>query len=319
VRNAQIPRPTAGSHGPYGIAGRDYDRPTMSSKPGGHPIPEVGSTPQAAGTAPMSPTDAAGSLAQPHAETHTANDGRPLLVAHVVGDTRGWTIEPASPRRQWMDDFANGFAYRCLPLVMANQAGWVIRSPAAFEAVWSGQPSQHAMTVTMDKGYESYAGHISSHFGNGILTFSIPWLFRTPSGLGLMVRGPTNSFKFNAAPLDGFVETDWAPFTFTMNWKIIKPQIPVRFERNEPICLIHPFDPRLMESLRAVQAPISSDPGLEMHYRAWAKSRHAFNDNKERKASDWQKNYIRGQHTDGTFTTGDHRTNLKVPKFEQGA
>ncbi|HMZ02762.1 MAG TPA: DUF6065 family protein, partial [Burkholderiaceae bacterium] len=61
-------------------------------------------------------------------------------------------------------------------------------------------------------------GQITSHFGSGILTFSLPYLFRTSPGYGMLVRGPTNCAKDGAAPLDGIVETDWAPYSFTMNW-----------------------------------------------------------------------------------------------------
>jgi hypothetical protein len=31
-----------------------------------------------------------------------------------------------------------------------------------------------------------------SHFGSGILTWNVPYLFRTPPGYNLLVRGPAN-------------------------------------------------------------------------------------------------------------------------------
>ena len=43
-------------------------------------------------------------------------------------------IRPAQPERAWMDASNQGFAYRCLPLVIANAHGWEILSPASFEA-----------------------------------------------------------------------------------------------------------------------------------------------------------------------------------------
>jgi len=36
---------------------------------------------------------------------------------------------------------------------------------------------------------------ITSHFGVGTFTFSIPYLFRTPLGINLWVKGPANYIK----------------------------------------------------------------------------------------------------------------------------
>ena len=37
-----------------------------------------------------------------------------------------------------------------------------------------------------------------------------------------MVTGPFNQPKDAIQPLTAIVETDWAPFTFTMNWKFTR-------------------------------------------------------------------------------------------------
>ena len=50
----------------------------------------------------------------------------------------------------------------------------------------------------------------ASHFGDGILTWHLPILFRTPPGYNLLVRGPANYPKDAVSPLEGIVETDWA-------------------------------------------------------------------------------------------------------------
>jgi Family of unknown function (DUF6065) len=80
-----------------------------------------------------------------------------------------------------------------------------------------------------------------SHFGHGILTFHIPCLFRTEPGIDLLVQGPVNRPKDAIAPLSGIVETDWAPYTFTMNWQFTRPGIAVRFEKGEPFCHVWPL------------------------------------------------------------------------------
>ncbi len=35
-----------------------------------------------------------------------------------------------------MDDTPGGWAYRCLPMIVANQNGWVLLNPVAFDVAW---------------------------------------------------------------------------------------------------------------------------------------------------------------------------------------
>jgi hypothetical protein len=55
-----------------------------------------------------------------------------------------------------------------------------------------------------------------------------------------MVQGPINRPKDGIAALSGIIETDWSPYSFTMNWIITRPDTPVRFEKGEPYCHIFP-------------------------------------------------------------------------------
>src|SRR3954449_12981067 len=54
-------------------------------------------------------------------------------------DGCGWHWSWADWRRDWMDDTPNKFAYRCLPLTIANQTGWFVYNPVGFTAVWTGK------------------------------------------------------------------------------------------------------------------------------------------------------------------------------------
>ena len=57
-------------------------------------------------------------------------------------------LRPAEPERAWMDASNEGFAYRCLPLIMANAHGWEVLSPAAFEAEWTGSNDFDGVRIT---------------------------------------------------------------------------------------------------------------------------------------------------------------------------
>ena len=47
-------------------------------------------------------------------------------------------IRPAPVERPWMEATDQRFAYRCLPLNIANAFGWEILCPSAFTAGWDG-------------------------------------------------------------------------------------------------------------------------------------------------------------------------------------
>ena len=73
------------------------------------------------------------------------------LTAYVV-DGHTIDIRPAPADRDWMDNIDQRFAYRCLPLSIANAHGWEILCAAGFSAVWDGGRALDAVTVTADQG-----------------------------------------------------------------------------------------------------------------------------------------------------------------------
>lgn len=225
-------------------------------------------------------------------------------------------VVPASFERNWMDQTGEGFAYRCLPLNIANAHGWLILNPTPFVASWRGGVKLDAVTIRAAEGSFPIA---MSHFGSGVLTFGINALFRTDPGYDLMVTGPFNQPKDAIQPLSGVVETDWAPFSFTMNWKFTRKDTPVAFERDEPFCMIFPLRRGLVEEVVPEFHTLDSDPRVSEAYRRWAESRSQFNKglrqpNSPERTQKWQKDYFRGDARFGEAPR-DHRTKLKVRDF----
>ena len=232
-------------------------------------------------------------------------------------------IRAASPSRDWMDATGEHFAYRCLPLTIANTHGWEILCPSSIEVTWSGGPGLGAMKVApLDEPDGAPPAFAASHFGSGVLTFHTGYLFRTEPGYSLYVCGPVNRPKDGAAALTGIVETDWLPQPFTMNWLFTAPGGPLVFEKGEPFCHVFPVRRDLIESVEPVIRDLASEPALEARYAEWAASRLAFNRDlrvagSEAQAEKWQKHYARGRHPDGTPGATDHRTRIKVREFRE--
>jgi len=226
-------------------------------------------------------------------------------------------LVPAPVERDWMERTGEGFAYRCLPLNIANAHGWVILNAAPFVAEWNGGAGIDAVTV--QPATPDPVVLAESHFGSGVLTFRVGGLFRTEPGYDLLVTGPFNRPKDAIQPLTGIVETDWSPFTFTMNWKFTRRFAPVAFERDEPFCMIFPLRRGAIEQVEPEFRPLDADPEVRDAYAAWSESRRAFNEGlkvrgSEAEAEKWQKDYFRGSARFGA-TPADHRTRLRVKPF----
>jgi hypothetical protein len=240
------------------------------------------------------------------------------LICYVYS---GWSprIRAAPQRRAWMDGTPESFAYRCLPLNIANAHGWELLSPCGFEAEWNGGPEVHDVVVRTDPGTIGQAP--VALFGQGVLTFHVDGLFRTPEGYNLWAGGPPNAGKDGIAPLSGVIETDWSPYSFTMNWRFTRPGHVIRFEENEPFCFIFPLERGLLEAVRPRIAPIEEEGELKRQFEQWSASRDRFRAEVEAHppatpAEKWQKLYYRGVDADGKPGAADHHAKLRVAEFK---
>lgn len=230
------------------------------------------------------------------------------------------TIIAAPVERDWMDDTQNQFAYRCLPLNIANAHGWLILNQAPFVAQWNGKTSLDGIRIEAIEA-EGVSLIASSHFGHGVLTFHINGLFRTEPGYDLWITGPANFVKDAIQPLTAVVEADWSPFTFTMNWLFTRKGTPVAFERNEPICMIFPVPRGLIEKVEPEFRELESDPDVAAAYKTWAESRLQFNreltiEGSQAQREKWQKDYFSGRSTGMLEAPADHRTKVKAKPFK---
>jgi hypothetical protein len=111
------------------------------------------------------------------------------LRVYVLEDQR-LDLRPAPVDRAWMDATPERYAYRCLPLNIANAHGWELLCPSTITASWDGGAGLDSITIAPDAATRSPA---VTHFGSGVLTFHVPCVFRTEPGFDLMVRaGPGN-------------------------------------------------------------------------------------------------------------------------------
>ena len=244
------------------------------------------------------------------------------LIAYPITRRHGVRIEPAPRWRSWINEMEDRWANRCLPLLVANQAGWVLLNSVAFRATWSGEASQSSISIELAEDLPR-PWPVESHFGYGILTWSVPYLFRTPPGYNLLARGPANWPKDGICALEGLVETDWSVAAFTMNWKITRPGLAIEFEQGEPFCMVVPQRRGELESFRPGILDLDSDQETRVSAEVFARARDEMQVKKflARYSGDWEEakrawegDYFKGVTPDGREAP-EHQVHLDLSEF----
>lgn len=229
-------------------------------------------------------------------------------------------IVPGRPAREWMEATTERFAYRCTPLAIANSSGWEMVLPQNITVHWNGGNLVSDMLVVGDDP-RTPCDHVGgSVFGHGVVTFHPGYLFRTSPGWALSVRGAPNTIKDGIAPLEGLVETDWLPFTFTMNWRMTRPGT-VYFKKGEPFCFIQPVPHAALDQIEPKIRGFGDHAKLKESYDYWRQARIDFNERlaklePEAVKEAWQRNYVKGHDPSGNFPPEFHLSKrlLNTPK-----
>lgn len=238
-------------------------------------------------------------------------------ISYDHANDDGFELVQAHPTRDWMNAIG---ANRCLPMLIANQAGWLILNNSTVTFKWTGGEQLDSVKF-LDRD-EKADCWVTSHFGHGIVTWNFPFLFRTSPGYNLLVRGPANHFRDGIAPLEGLVEADWAPSTFTMNWMITRPEFSITFRPGDPVCMLVPQRRGELEAFHPRIRLLAAEPELEASYGNWSDSREQFltrdNNGSSIVARDdgWQKHYFQGTAPDGSKAL-EHQTRLRLRPFER--
>jgi hypothetical protein len=125
--------------------------------------------------------------------------------------------------------------------------------------------------------------------------------------------------------LEGVVETDWAVATFTMNWKLTRPNHPVRFEAGEPFCMLVPQRRHELERFAPRTAPLKQEPELYAQWCDFHNHRALMNGVRQiafrregYALSDtvpFEKHYFEGT-SPGGWSAPEHQVKLSLGRFE---
>ena len=118
-------------------------------------------------------------------EVYCIIENAPIEVYQKAADL----LQNATARREWLNkEPEQTFAYSCIPMTHASESGIWIVSDAGFNVFWNGDKTLESVVFNFDSEKEKNESLIcaTSHFPIGIVTFSLPFLFKTPPGWDFM-------------------------------------------------------------------------------------------------------------------------------------
>jgi hypothetical protein len=244
-------------------------------------------------------------------------DKKEVIIYRFTDKEKGITfpIVPLTAKRKWMTESKEKYAYKCLPLNIANQYGFAVLSPADFTLDWWGGKNGGEVDFEIKSDDPDLADHFHSYFGEGTFTLHVDFVLKTPEGFSTYLRGVPNQAKHGVVPLDAIVETDWLTFTFTYNFILTEPGI-YSFKKDEPLFCFFPIERNTVENFKLREARMEDDPNFLESFENYAKERNRLKEKDRSSPNPMGKPTFQHFYRDGVNSRGqkvsikNHITNL---------
>jgi hypothetical protein len=227
-----------------------------------------------------------------------------------ISEKEVFEIIPNDVKRKWMGD-TKGNAYKCVPMNVVNSYGWTVLSPKDFTATWDGGESRDSLQVELEQ--DSPFVFAASEFGHGILSVVPDFVVRTSKNISLYVRGVPNQIATGLQALDAIVETDWLPFTFTFNYKFLKPGR-LTIKKGQPLFTFFPIERGFIESFETREVEIFKDKEFYedfLKYVDLRDSQKSHGDEKNGSA------YLKGKLYEKEFEIINHTKKVNLSDFKK--
>jgi hypothetical protein len=232
-----------------------------------------------------------------------------LAIPHTL-DLESHYLDVVEPlvgkiKREWFNDHF----YYCLPLVIGNQQGFVVKSSRRFEVEWAG--GEAGVRIDFLDGGSNDKQVISDHFKCGIITVQNRFAMKTPPGINLMTMQPPNFYIDGLMAMTAVVEADNIRRDFTFNIKMTRPNHCVIVEIGDPLAAFIPIPRGTVENYE--MKLVTDFFSREQHSLEIDESNLM---GEERRTVDVSKphgsgrRYFKGVHSNGDVYT-DHQKTLK--------
>lgn len=222
-------------------------------------------------------------------------------------------IEQSPVNRQWMDELNEQYAYRCLPMTYASKHGWSINLLEDVKVVWHGGWNKDQTEILEGREQVPGINFVDNGTGNGIVTFHMHAVPRTPPDWNIWIMGAPNLVVPGAHPLSGIVETDWSYSALTSNWKITEPKKIITFKKGSPVLFFIPVHKTQLENFVFEHKNLSDDQDIFKNLNDFESYR---SDIDSKGISSFSKTYLRGKNPDGTFPWWPHKHKKNIKLYE---
>ncbi len=228
-----------------------------------------------------------------------------ITVNYLLTNTheKKFQIVPLKIHRDWMNKTQEKFAYKCLPLNVANQYGWAVVSPCDFKVSWYG--GTHEENVEVFDIPDEYSACIQSHFGDATFTINPDFIIQTPENYSIYIRGIPNKEYGILKPLDAIVETDWLPFTFTYNFKFMESGI-YEFKKGDLLFCFFPILRNTVENFEIISQNIEENPQLNNDFKEFATARQDALNKRGLQPYGFQRFYADGRGPNKVYNITNH-------------
>lgn len=168
-------------------------------------------------------------------------------------------IKPLNIKREWMDNTAEGHAYRCFPVTLANGLGWGLSFPKDISFVWDGISDTSGSHVQILEGKE----YCYTERANATISFKTGIIFETDKNLTMLQMPVPNNFIDGAQAFTTLISTSFFKGEFPCALRITKPYTKITIKANEPFIALIPISlSELQNSTIEIDDPKNIKPNV---------------------------------------------------------
>ena len=161
-----------------------------------------------------------------------------IRAIDFLKDSKKRYLELLEPMSGWKNrDWFHKSFYSCLPVIIGNQYGFVIKAERDFTIIWNGEEDRIGTTINLEEFDKDLVPlqEVKAHFGWGVVTIEMKWNLRAAPNTNLMSVQVPNYFKRGVHYMTGVIEIDNLERNFIFNLKITEPNHLIKFKKGEPL------------------------------------------------------------------------------------
>jgi hypothetical protein len=216
-------------------------------------------------------------------------------------------VEPLAGklRRDWFV----AHSYYCLPIMVGNQYGFLVKSLRDYELFWDG--TERDAQINFLNNDNADRQNVLARFGSGVVSIQNFFALKTAPGINLMTIQPPNLFIPGCVAMTAIIETDQIRRDFAFSFKITIPNYKITVRKGDPVGAFIPIQRYFVDDFElSMVNEVFEDKSLYENEIAdsFELSRQRANEDRT-KPHECGRKYFNGEHAFGQ-KFDDHQRNV---------